>query len=59
MSDFARSPRNAVAAVVLVALIALPLVGSDFFVSFVMTRVVMLGLAASTIVQRFVARLER
>lgn len=42
--------RNVIAAVVMVVLVALPLVGSDFFISFVMTRSVMLGLAASTIV---------
>ena len=34
----------------MLALLVLPLVGSDFFVSFVMTRTVMLGLAAATIV---------
>jgi branched-chain amino acid transport system permease protein len=45
-----RSPRNAIAAAAVAALVLLPIVGSDFFVSFVMTRAVMLGLAASTIV---------
>ena len=36
--------------VVVVAMALLPLVGSDFFVSFVMTRTLMLGMAAATIV---------
>jgi branched-chain amino acid transport system permease protein len=45
-----RSPRNAIVAGAVVVLVLLPLVGSDFFVSFVMTRAVILGLAASTIV---------
>ena len=45
-----RSPRNAVAAAALAVLVLLPIVGSDFFIAFVMTRAVMLGLAASTIV---------
>jgi branched-chain amino acid transport system permease protein len=44
------SPRNAVAAAAFVVLALLPVVASDFFVAFVMTRVVTLGLAASTIV---------
>ena len=35
----------------------LPLVGSDFFVAFVMTRTVILGLAAATIV--FLSSLRR
>jgi len=33
-----------------IALVFLPLIGSDFFIDFVMTRTLMLGLAASTIV---------
>ena len=45
-----RSPRNAVAAAAVAVLVLLPFVASDFFVVFVMTRAVMLGLAASTIV---------
>jgi branched-chain amino acid transport system permease protein len=44
------SARNAVAALALALLLAMPLIGSDFFVAFVMTRAVMLGLAAATIV---------
>ncbi len=44
-----RSPRDIAVALTAIVLIALPLFGSDFFVSFVMTRTVMLGLAASTI----------
>ena len=50
MSVITRSPRNIVAAVAALVLILIPAVGSDFFVSFVMTRTVILGLAASTIV---------
>jgi branched-chain amino acid transport system permease protein len=50
MRTMAGSPRNAVAAGAVVVLVLLPIVGSDFFVAFVMTRAVMLGLAASTIV---------
>jgi branched-chain amino acid transport system permease protein len=42
--------RNAVAALAVTLLVLLPVVGSDFFIAFVMTRAVMLGLAASTIV---------
>jgi branched-chain amino acid transport system permease protein len=44
------SLRDVTVAVVVVGLVLLPLVGSDFFVAFVMTRTMMLGLAASTIV---------
>ena len=53
MSEHARrrvSGRSAAAAVVLALLVLLPLFGSDFFVDFVMTRTLMLGLAASTLV---------
>lgn len=50
MSALMRSPRNAVAAAAVAVLVLLPFVASDFFVSFVMTRAVTLGLAASTIV---------
>jgi branched-chain amino acid transport system permease protein len=50
MSQLARSPRNAAVAAAVLVLLVMPLVGSDFFVSFVMTRTVMLGLAAATIV---------
>jgi branched-chain amino acid transport system permease protein len=50
MTTLMRSPRNAIAAAAVAVLVLLPIVGSDFFVSFVMTRAVMLGLAASTIV---------
>jgi len=42
--------RTAAVAVSCVLLVLLPLVGSDFFIDFVMTRTLMLGLAASTIV---------
>jgi branched-chain amino acid transport system permease protein len=45
-----RSPRDAIAALAVIVLLLVPLVGSDFFVAFVMTRSVILGLAASTIV---------
>ena len=44
------SLRNVAALAAVVALVALPLFASDFFVAFIMTRTVMLGLAASTIV---------
>ena len=50
MSKLVGSSRNLAVAAVVLALLVLPLVGSDFFVSFVMTRTVMLGLAAATIV---------
>ena len=50
MTVITRSSRNIVAAVGALVLILIPAVGSDFFVSFVMTRTVILGLAASTIV---------
>ena len=42
--------RTSAVAVSCVLLVLLPLVGSDFFIDFVMTRTLMLGLAASTIV---------
>ena len=50
MSPLLRSPRNAAVAAAVLVLLAMPLIGSDFFVAFVMTRTVMLGLAAATIV---------
>jgi len=45
-----RGQRNVLAIVVVVMLIVLPSFGSDFFVDFVMTRTLMLGIAAATIV---------
>jgi branched-chain amino acid transport system permease protein len=45
-----RSPRDVVVVVAIAVLLVLPIVGSDFFVAFVMTRTVMLGLAAVSIV---------
>ncbi|MGA9278616.1 branched-chain amino acid ABC transporter permease [Ilumatobacter sp.] len=42
--------RTLAVAIAFVALVLLPLIGSDFFIDFVMTRTLMLGLAASTIV---------
>jgi branched-chain amino acid transport system permease protein len=42
--------RDWVAVACMVILLVLPAVGSDFFVDFVMTRTLMLGLAASTLV---------
>ncbi len=45
----APSAQAIVVAAVVVALALLPLVGSDFFVSFVMTRTLILGMAAATI----------
>lgn len=50
MTEHLRSPRNAAVALCVVLLALVPLFGSPFFVSFVMTRTVMLGLAAVTIV---------
>jgi branched-chain amino acid transport system permease protein len=50
MTTLLRTPRNAVASAAVIVLVLLPLIGSDFFVAFVMTRAVMLGLAASTII---------
>jgi branched-chain amino acid transport system permease protein len=50
MNRLVGSSRNLAVAAAVLALLVLPLVGSDFFVSFVMTRTVMLGLAAATIV---------
>ena len=50
MSQLVRSPRNLAVAAAVLALLVMPLVGSDFFVAFVMTRTVTLGLAAVTIV---------
>jgi branched-chain amino acid transport system permease protein len=50
MSQLLRSQRNLAVAVAVLVLLVMPLVGSDFFVAFVMTRSVMLGLAAATIV---------
>ena len=47
---WASSARDKAAALALLALVLLPLVGSDFFIDFVMTRTMMLGLAASTLV---------
>ena len=44
------SARSAAVAVACVFMVLLPAFGSDFFVDFVMTRALMLGLAASTIV---------
>ncbi len=44
------SARNVAVALTCVALILLPAFGSDFFVDFVATRTLMLGLAASTMV---------
>jgi branched-chain amino acid transport system permease protein len=44
------STRDVTVAVATVLLVALPLFGTDFFIQFVMTRTLMLGLAASTIV---------
>lgn len=45
-----RSPRSAVVAAVVVGLLLLPQVGTEFFVTIVMTEVMILGLAAATIV---------
>lgn len=45
-----RSPRTIVFTAVVVALFALPVLGTDFFIDNVMTQVMILGLAASTIV---------
>jgi branched-chain amino acid transport system permease protein len=45
-----RSPRNLVAALGVLALLAVPIFDTGFFVSFVLTRTVILGLAASTII---------
>jgi len=42
--------RTASVIVIGIALLVLPLVGSDFFIDFVMTRTLMLGLAASSVV---------
>ena len=42
--------RNVVAVSVILMLTVLPLFGSDFFVDFVMTRTLMLGMAAATVV---------
>jgi branched-chain amino acid transport system permease protein len=50
MSHSVGTSRNFAVAAAVLALLVLPLVGSDFFVSFVMTRTVILGLAAATIV---------
>ena len=44
------SSRSVVAVAATAFLVLLPLFGSDFFVDFVMTRTMMLGLAASTLV---------
>ena len=44
------SSRNVAAILMAVFLVLLPLIGSDFFIDFVMTRTMMLGLAAATIV---------
>ena len=44
------SGRNAVVAVAVVVALLLPLFGSSFFVEFVMTRTMILGIAAATIV---------
>jgi branched-chain amino acid transport system permease protein len=44
------SSRSVTALVAVAFLVLLPLFGSDFFVDFVMTRTMMLGLAASTLV---------
>ena len=44
------SARDISAAVALVVLLLLPIVGTDFFIDFVMTRAMMLGLAASTLI---------
>ena len=51
MSVRAARPRGRVVVAVVVALLALmPLVGTEFFVNFVLTRTLILGLAASSIV---------
>jgi branched-chain amino acid transport system permease protein len=50
MSQLVRSPRDVAVAAGVLALLVMPLIGSDFFVAFVMTRTVILGLAAVTIV---------
>ncbi len=44
------SPKNAVVAVVAVLLLTLPLFGTDFFVNYVMTQTLILGLIAASIV---------
>ena len=44
------SARNVIVLVTVVFLVALPTFGSNFFVEFVMTRALILGLAASTII---------
>ena len=52
MNGSARRP-SATALIILAAttaLVVLPLVGTEFFVNFVLTRTLILGLAASTIV---------
>jgi len=46
----ALTPVNAVMAVVLVLLLALPSFGTDFFVTFIMTQTLILGLIAASIV---------
>lgn len=50
MSRQLRSPTTIVFAAVVLLLAVLPAVGSSFFVNFVMTRTLILGLAAATIV---------
>jgi branched-chain amino acid transport system permease protein len=50
MSELVRRPHNLAVAAAVLVLAVMPLVGSDFFVAFVMTRTVILGLAAVTIV---------
>ena len=44
------SPRTIVVVVAAAALVLLPFVGTEFFVNFVLTRTLILGLAASSIV---------
>jgi len=50
MSELVRRPHNLAVAAAVLVLVVMPLIGSDFFVAFVMTRTVILGLAAVTIV---------
>lgn len=50
MSNERFSPRNIAVGLVVLLLLVMPVISSDFFVDFVMTRTMMLGLAASTIV---------
>ncbi|MGI9602245.1 MAG: branched-chain amino acid ABC transporter permease [Acidimicrobiales bacterium] len=50
MSSTWLNSRNVTAGLILLGLVLLPLFGSDFFIDFVMTRTMMLGLAASSLI---------